>query len=94
MNISGSALQFHDQAGAITQGGQGSVMLVALSAALTGSLTITNIIPGNTPAPWVINAGSSGVVLPPGTTKFQGLLSYALSNPADADKATVAYINS
>ena len=91
--VSGSALQLQDQAGAITQASQGSVMFMAISAALVGSLTVSNVIVGNTPTPWVIIAGSSGIVNPPGTTKFQGSLNYALSNPVDAGKATIVYIN-
>ena len=94
MNLSGSSIQLQDQAGAITQASQGNVQFVALSAALTGSLTISRIITGNTPADWVLSPGSTGIQTPPGTAKFQGLLSYALSNPgADAGKATVVYAN-
>ena len=91
MNTSGVSLQLQDQAGAITQVSQGNVQFVALSAALTGSLTISRIITGNTQGDWVLAPGSTGIQVPPGTTKFTGCLNYALSNPADAGKATIVY---
>ena len=92
--ISGNSLQLHDQSGAISNPSQGTVQFVALSSALVGTLTISNIITGNTPGPWVIGAGSTNIQTPPGSAKFQGLLSYALSNPgADADKSTIVYSN-
>ena len=94
MNISGNSLQLSDQAGNITTASQGNVQMVALSSALTGSLTISRIITGNTPADWVIAPASNGIQTPPGTTKFAGSLNYALSNVgADAGKATIVYVN-
>jgi len=79
--------------GSISGHSQGTVFGVCIKSALTGTLTLTGMSQNNGSAQsWVIAPGTSGYVAAPGSTKFWGSLSYALTNPgADAGKAFIAY---
>lgn len=81
-----------DQAGKLTDGSFSDVLAVAISSPLTGSLTLTPLVSSTgSSVPWVIAASTSGVVVPPAGSSFQGAVFYQLSNPADVGKWLAAW---
>jgi len=90
-NQLGSWVKLHDAAGPISNGSQGTVAGVLITAALTGTLTITGVTQSSGAAQsWVIPSTSIGSIAVPGNKTFFGPLNYALSNVgADADLAFV-----
>jgi hypothetical protein len=96
MNITGLSLRLHDAAGQVMGGGQSNtITALAISATLTGSLTITGIVDSTgAAAAWVLPPGTTaGVYAAPGSKSTGGnAVWYALSDQADdADKVVVAW---
>src|ERR1035441_1150974 len=88
----GNCMQFNAAAGSILEPTNGATVLaLCVSAALTGSCTITGMTQASGAAQaWVNNAGTVGYVAPPGSGKGYGL-TYVLSNVgADAGKCVLA----
>jgi hypothetical protein len=92
MNDLGLSIVLRDLAGEVTDTPQQcQVFGVAIKTALAGTLTLTGVTNTNgTPASWVIPSTSVGVFQAPGSG-LASSLRYVYSNPADANKALVAW---
>jgi hypothetical protein len=95
MNTLGQSLRLHDQSGPVcAQSQHQTFTALAISATLSGELVISGIVDSNgTPVAWSLPPGTvAGVYAAPGSkTNGFGQVWYSLSDPADADKAVLAW---
>lgn len=96
MNQNGIAALLNDAQGSIYSAANINLLCVSILQPLISDLTLQGLCVANgernVPQPWVIPAGTAGVVLhPAGGRTGGGPLSYALRDRADIGKAVVSF---
>jgi hypothetical protein len=93
-DVYGNSLQMNNLGGQICEPNQGATVWgVAISAALTGTLTITGLTNSSgTPVAWTQTAGNVGWYGGPGGNKTSWGLSYTLSSASDKGLCTIMFV--